>query len=427
MVKLTETEQAMLDGEMGRFKQVALQKIIEYAQVLGAEALCPVTKATVYLGAHPYLDVVGTDDYDEIFSKMLLCSGETIPLGEFDSHCTCQTCVAPCDQYVYEPLGLTKRFFEKNSRFLALTRDAGVSIAGSCTPYLTGWLPLYGEHFVTTESSNVIMCNAVLGACGNSDGLEAAAWSAICGRTPLWGNHIRANRLGTHVFYIDCPSESALDWDIIGYTLGKMLPPHAIPILAGDFARPDLVKLKQCFASLATTSGAEMCHIVGITPEAVTLEMALGGRVPKGVFHITQADYDRSMALLCDTGSGPVDFITLGCPHYSLEEVREAALYLKDKQVKKGVRLMLWTDMSTKAMADANGFTAHIEKAGAYLLTSACPLVIGRHCHEGVVGMAMDGAKQAHYIRSETQVPVYYGDKYQCIDAAITGRWEVRR
>ena len=38
MVKLTETEQAILDGEMGRFKQVALQKIIEYAQVLGAEA-----------------------------------------------------------------------------------------------------------------------------------------------------------------------------------------------------------------------------------------------------------------------------------------------------------------------------------------------------------------------------------------------------
>ena len=424
MVKLTEQEQRMLQGEMGLFKQTALKKIVEYAEVLGAEELCEVTKATVYLGAHPYLDVVHSDNYDEIFSKMLLCSDETVPLGEFDSNCTSQTCVAPCDQFVWEPLNLTKELFDKNNYFLSLTRDAGVNIAGSCTPYFTGWLPLYGEHFVTTESSNVLMCNAILGACGNSDGLEAAAWSAICGRTPLWGNHVKENRLGTHVFYIECPSKTSLDWDIIGYTLGKMLPPHAVPVLAGNFARPDIVKLKQCFASLATTSGAEMCHIVGITPEAQTLEMALGGKEPKGVFHITQEDYDRSMSKLCDKGSGPVDFVTLGCPHYSLEEIREVALYLKGKRVKDGVKLMVWTDISTKGMADVNGFTKLIEEAGGYLLTSACPLVIGRSCHEKAVGMAMDGAKQAHYIRSETKVPVYYGDKFRCIDAAVLGRWE---
>lgn len=425
MVKLTDYERKMLDGEFGEFKQKALQNIVTYAEVLGAEELCEVTKATVYLGAHPYLEAVDSDDYNEIFSKMLLTSDETVQVDSFAPGCFCQTCVTPCDQYIYEPLNLTKDFYEKNQEFLEITKEAGVSIVNSCTPYLTGWLPLRGEHFVTTESSNVLMCNAVLGACGNSDGLEAAAWSAICGRTPLWGNHIPGNRYATHRFVIECPSETVIDWDVIGYTVGRKLPPHAVPVLDGPFKRPDIVKLKQCFASMATTSGAEMCHIVGITPEAVTLEMATNGKdVP--TITITQEDYKQSMAMLCDSGSGDVDFITLGCPHYTLEEIRDVALYIKGKQVKPGVRLMIWTDISTKECANVNGYTKMIEDAGAYLLTSACPLVIGAKCHEGVHGMAMDGAKQAHYIRSESSCKVFYGDKFRCIDAAVAGRWEVQ-
>lgn len=423
-VKLTEYEQRMLNGEFGEFKQVALQNIVKYAEVLGAEELCEVTKATVYLGAHPYLDVVNSDNYDEIFSEMLLCSDKTVKIDKFCENCFSQTCVAPCDQYVWEPLNLTEEFYKKNKRYLEITKEAGVSITGSCTPYLIGWIPLKGEHFVTTESSNVLMCNSVFGACGNSDGLEAAAWSAICGRTPKWGNHVMENRKGTHLFKIECQAETAMDWDVIGYTLGKKLPPHAIPVVDGNFKRPNLIKLKQFFASLATTSGAEMCHIVDLTPEAPTLEIAFGGKEPQEVITITQEDFDESMKNLCDAGSGSVDLVILGCPHYTLEEIRNVALYLKDKKVKEGTQLMVWTDYAIKEMANVNGYTEIIEKAGGHILTSGCPLVIGHKCHENSKGMAMDGAKQAHYIRSETDARVYYGTVYECLDAAVAGKWE---
>lgn len=424
MVKLTQYEQEMLNGDYGRFKQKAIDNIVKYAEALGAEELCEVTKATIYLGAHPYLEAADSDDYNKIFSKMYMCTDEVIEMGDFSEGCFCQTCVAPCSQHEFEPLGLTKEFFDKNNEFLNITKEAGVSITGTCTPYLTGWIPLMGEHFVTTESSNVLFSNAVFGACGNSDGIEAAAWSGICGRTPKWGNHIMENRKGTHVFEINCPSETAIDWDVIGYTIGRMLPPHAIPVISGNFKRPDTVRLKQCFAALATTSGGEMCHIVGITPEARTLEMAMGGNEPKQVFNVSQEEYDISMKMLCDEGNGEVDFIVLGCPHYTLEELRDTAKYIKGKKVKDGVFLNIWTDYSTKAMAEENGYLKDIEDAGGHLLTSGCPLVIGHKCHESATGMVMDGAKQAHYIRSETTVPVYYGDRETCIDAAITGKWE---
>jgi len=423
MVRLTDYEQRMFDGEMGPFKQLAIHNIVKYAQVLGASELCEVTKATLFLGAHSYLEVMNSDDYNEIFSEMYMCSDKAMPIGEFDQNCTTQTDVSPCCQYIWEPLNFTKEAYDKNQRYLRIAAESGVSIANSCTPYFTGWIPVMGEHFVTTESSNVLMCNSVFGARGNSDGLEAAVWSAVCGRTPKWGRHVSKNRFGTHVFNIECKAEVETDWDIIGYTIGRMLPFGAIPIISGNFPRPDIVKLKQCFAALATTSGAEICHIVGITPEAPTLEAALGGKEPIKTFTVTQEDYDVSFSKVCDKGSGLVQLVSLGCPHYSLQEIKQAANYLQNNRVAPETKLLIWTDLSIKAMADASGYTKMIEDAGAWLVTSSCPLNV-RKCCEGADGMVFDSAKQAHYLRSESGARIYFGDKYRCIDAAISGRWE---
>lgn len=429
MVKLTEYEQKMFDGEMGPFKQRAIRKIVDYANALGAEELCKVTKATVYFGYHPYLDAVVSEDYDEIFSEMVLCSKETYHLDQFSDEFFSQTCVGPCDHFCYEPINISKEVFEKNRKFLDLTRDAGVSIAGSCTPYLSGWIPLRGEHFVSTESSNILFGNSVYGACANADGLEASAWAAICGRTPLWGNHILENRYATHVVDVQCQSETPLDWDIIGLTLGRLLTDgNARPVLTGNFHRPEINRLKKFFSALATTSGCEICHIVGCTAEAPTLEAALGGHEPQRRLVITQEEFDKSLASVCDQGSADVQMVVLGCPHYTLEEIRDVARMLKGKKVAQGVSLQVWTDMTMQHLAEVNGYAQTIQEAGAHLLNSACPMVCGRTAYDFVkTGFLTDGAKQAHYVHTDLNkknCKVFYGSTQKCVEAAIKGRWE---
>ncbi len=429
MVKLTDYEQRMLAGEMGPFKQRALQKIVDYANALGAEELCTVTKATVYFGYHPYLEAIESDDYDEIFSRMVLCSDKKYKLDQFSTECFSQTCAGPCDHYCHEPINISKEVFDKNRKFLDLTRDAGVSIAGSCTPYLSGWIPLRGEHFVSTESSNILMSNSLFGACGNADGLEASAWSAICGRTPLWGNHILSNRYANVVVDVQCKSETATDWDIMGLTLGRLLvDANCRPVLTGNFHRPDLNKLKRFYASLATTSGCEICHVEGCTAEAPTLEAALAGHEPIRRIVITQEEYDKSFASVCDSGSADVQMIALGCPHYSLEELKNVAELLKGKKVAENVNLQIWTDMAMQQLAVVNGYAAIIEEAGGHLLNSGCPVVCGRTIFDKITtGFATDGAKQAHYLHtdlSSKNCKVFYGDTAKCIEAAIKGRWE---
>lgn len=430
-MKLTPYEQKMLDGEMGPFKQRAIQKIVEYAKALGAEELCVVTKATVYMGYHPYLDAVQSEDYDEIFSKMVLCEhdGKKYKLDQFSDECFTQTCVGPCDHFCYEPVHISKEVFDKNRRFLDLTRDAGVSIVGSCTPYFSGWIPLRGEHFVSTESSNILFCNSVYGACANADGLEASAWAAICGRTPLWGNHIQENRYATHVVEIQCRSETPQDWDVIGHALGRLLTDgNARPVVTGNFTRPDINGIKKFFSSLATTSGCEICHVVGCTAEAPTLKAALAGHEPKKSIVINQEEYDKSLASLCDSGSADIQMVVLGCPHYTLEEIRDVAQILKGKKVADGVSLQIWTDMTMQHLAEVNGYAQIIREAGAYLLNSSCPLVAARTAYDIVkTGFVTDGAKQAHYVHTDLNKKnskVFYGDMKRCVAAAIKGKWE---
>jgi len=427
---LTKYEQKMLEGGMGPFKQRAIQKILDYANALGAGELCVVSKATVYFGYHPYLDAVKSEDYNEIFSKMVLCSDKTYHLGKFSDECFSQTCVGACDHFCHEPLNISKEVFDKNRKFLDLTREAGVSIAGSCTPYLSGWIPLRGEHFVSTESSNILFCNSVYGACANADGLEASAWSAICGRTPLWGNHILENRYATHVIDVQCKSETPLDWDILGHALGRLLTDgNARPVLTGSFHRPEINRLKKFFSSLATTSGCEICHIVGCTAEAPTLEAALAGHEPVARLTLTQGNYDASLAEVCDQGAADVQLVVLGCPHYTLEEIRNAARLLEGKKVAKGVSLQIWTDMTMQHLAEVNGYAQTIRDAGAHLLNSSCPMVAARTTYDVVTsGFAADGAKQAHYVHSDLNsrnCKVFYGSTAKCVDAAIKGRWEV--
>lgn len=424
MIRLTEYEQKMLDGEMGEFKQKALQFIVKYAQVLDAKELCEINRATIFIGAQHYLDCFDTDNYDEIFSKFYLNSDKVIEIGEFDENCFSQTCISAGVTRDCNAVHQTKEFCERNNRFFNITKDAGVSIAHTCTPYYTGWVPLQGEHYVTTESSNVLISNSVFGAYGNSDGIEAAVCSAICGRSPLWGYHLKENRHGTVVFNIQCRSKTEFDWDVIGYMVGKFLPPHANPIISGNFEKPNIHKLRQCFASMATTSGAEICHIVGVTPEARTIEDALGGKEAIAYIDITEKDYADCLEMVCDAGSGPVDLVSVGCPHLALEEIQKIAIYLRNKKVKENVELWIWTSMGVRAMADYNGYTAIIETSGAKLLESSCPVVMKEECHKHAKSMVMNGLKQAHVMRAQTSAKIYCGDILTCIEAAIAGRWE---
>ncbi len=421
-MKLTAYEQEMLDGVHGRLKQVAIENIVNYAKILQAEELCKVTKATIFCGNHPYLAHCKADDFATVFTNMALCRDETIDFNQVAEGCHVQTCVEPCAREDYQIFNQSKDFFERNKYFIEETRKAGVIIAGTCSPYLNGWIPIKGEHFVTTESSMTTIGNSLWGACCNSDGIEAAFWSAICGRTPKWGYHTEEYRKGTHLINIDTKLDSIIDWEILGVAIGSKLPPNANPVLVGDFSEANFNKLRCFLVSLCINSNCRMVHIVGITPEAPTVEAAFGDKPIKDTFTITDAEMIAAYDQCCDKGSDlEVDFVSLGCPHYDIDQIKEVANYLKDKKIKEGLLFILWTVYPIKHMADVNGYTEIIEKAGGHIFTGACPSGMGPTFLEPLKVQVYDSNKHAGNVRSTVNNTVFYTDVKNCLDIAING------
>ena len=134
-------------------------------------------------------------------------------------------------------------------------------------------------------------------------------------------------------------------------------------MLRGRFGSADLIRHKHFGAAAASSGGVEMYHIAGVTPEAPSVEAAFGGRKPLEVISYGVAErrrtYDNLNSKASDT---QVDFVMLGCPHYSLEQIRAACAMLEGKRVSTNCKLWIFTSRAVKAMSDSQGLSKQIAR-----------------------------------------------------------------
>jgi predicted aconitase len=112
----------------------------------------------------------------------------------------------------------------------------------------------------------------------------------------------------------------------------------------------------------------------------------------------------------------------LGCPHYSLDQVKSAARLLAEKRVSENCKLWIFTSYTVRAVADREGYTKIIRDAGGVLLTDTCS-AIGQAVPPGTKVAALDSAKQTHYLPAIMGIEAWFGTTEDCINAALTGRW----
>jgi predicted aconitase len=292
----------------------------------------------------------------------------------------------------------------------------------TCTPYQVGNVPVKGEHCAWMESSAVVYCNSVLGARTNTEGRESTGAASLTGKIPYWGYHLPENRFGTHLVEVEIPTESMMDWGLLGYYVGEIIQDE-IPVLRGQLSQPDLVKLKHFGAAAASSGGVEMYHIPGVTPEAPNVESSFGSRKPLQTLRYGKQErriaYENLNASARDRN---IDFVMLGCPHDSVEQVWQAARLLEGKRLHSGTELWIHTPRALRELADRSGYTKIVEEAGAHILSDSCP-AISRLMPGGTQVVATDSAKQAHYLPAITGVQTWFGSLEDCVQAAITGKW----
>jgi len=166
-----------------------------------------------------------------------------------------------------------------------------------------------------------------------------------------------------------------------------------------------------------------MYHIVGVTPEAASLDRAFGPKKPIETFrygkHEQRSVYDRLNANASDPN---VDFVMLGCPHAAIEQLRDAARLLDGKKVSANCALWIFTSRAVKSQAQHEGLLATLANAGAVLLTDTCS-AFAQALPPGTKVAALDSAKQVHYLPAILGIQAWFGSTTDCINAALTGRW----
>lgn len=421
MVHLARDEQEMLDGKRGRAKQRAMEILVQYAEALGAERFIDTNNVHLLIGFHPYPEVVKVEDGDELASKFLLDTEERIIVDEVKTFNT--THIWAIDLERWPLMGASEELHDLMEAIKTYCMRTGINMTATCTPYQVGNVPTKGEHCAWTESSAVPFCNAVLGARTNTEAAHSAFPIALTGKVPLSGFHLDENRLGDLLIQVETDMNSVMEWYLLGYYAGGRSQ-LAVPVVElGKKMIPNIHMLKGFNCAGASSGGVMMYHIVGVTPEAPTREAAFGGKRTKETLRYGPRERKLTYEKLNSATDHHVDLVNVGCPHYSLEQIRAVAKMLAGKKVHDNVTLWIWTAHQIKSMADRNGYTDIILKAGGQLMTDTCPLNTNLF-PSGTKVVATDSAKHAHYAPAISDKEVWFGSMEECMDAALSGRWE---
>jgi predicted aconitase len=382
-MQLTREEQVMLNGSQGRATQKAMEILTTLGTIYGADRLIPVASVQISGVSYANLGEAGLSFLNE--------------MAEGGGRARVLTTLNPAGMDIenWQALGISAEFAENQQRVLDAFARMNVVTTATCTPYLIGNLPRFGEHIAWAESSAVCYANSVLGARTNREGGPSALAAALTGLTPAYGYHLDEMRQPTMTIEVETSIEENSDFGALGKVMGEQMQSMQgarVPFIRGIDAA-SVENLKSFCASLATYGGVALFHMQGITPE-------VDQSVPAGSeLIITRQEILQARQSMFDAPSSQIDFVSLGCPHLSIKEIARIAELLDGKKVKK--EFWITTARPTKEIADRMGYTAVIEASGAKFAADTCCVVApikGRF-----KALATDSAKACYYAYAKNQ------------------------
>jgi predicted aconitase len=376
-MQLTQEERLMLEGSYGKACRKAMEILVTLGEIYGAERMVPVTSVQIAGVSYDNLGEAGLQFLDEMAEG----GGKARVLTTLNP--------AGMDTENWQVLGISAAFAENQMRVIQAFARMNVITTCTCTPYLSGNVPHFGEHIAWAESSAVCYANSVLGARSNREGGPSALAAALTGATPAYGYHLEQNRAPDVTVQVSARLEGNDDFGVLGKAIGDRLVTAGmkkVPYIRG-VSGASLEALKSLCASIATYGGVALFHMEGVTPEICRVSPH------KDRIEIRQADLDEARQSMISDGAGDADFVTLGCPHLSIKEIARIAELLEGKKVTK--EFWITTARPTKQIADRMGYTQVIEAAGARLAADTCCVVAPIRGRFRV--MVTDSAKACYY------------------------------
>ncbi len=414
-MQLTAEEQAMLRGEHGEAVRRALSYQMEVGAFFGARRFVPITNA------HMMGDVEVMGDAGLAYLREAAATGSrcAVPI----------TTNARCIDFDYvQKLGQDAGEAKKEKDIIALLRDMNVITSDTCINYQTLYQPHLGEHVAWGDTGTVIYANSVFGARSNFESGPAAFAAAITGRTPEYGFHLDARRRGSIVVRVEAELDDLADWGALGRIVGEAHQDYfAVPVFTGFEPQrrraPLADELKHLGCALASYGSMGMFHMVGVTPEAPSVEAALAGNAAAASMTVTRADLDavyRGYAL----GDGSAKLVVFSGPQLSLFEMKSLSERFDGKKVRAGTQVFVTTNCGVKRAAAALGYLARLEAAGVTVLEGVCFYILqnlsAMRVKNGWTNMVSNSAKIVNIIGAHRFNTILRRTQ-DCVDIAVSG------
>ena len=391
---LTKEEEHIYDGERGWANQKCMKILVRLGELFNASKLIPIDSAHVSgisyktLGDSPIEFLKALADADGKTKVRATLNPQSLDTEYLDKR-------------------LPRKIVEKQLTILKQFERMNFTPSLTCTPYYME-RPRPNSHLAWAESSAVVYANSVLGAWTNREGGPSALAAAIIGKTPNYGIHKAENRQPKVLVSVNAQMRNETDFGALGICLGKVLADN-IPEIHG-LHEASKEQLKQLSAALASTGMVNMFQLEQKKTRTNREEM------PK--ISVEAKDIKKTAESLSTAITSKPDLVFIGCPHCSLNEIKQIAQLLKGKKVKAG--LEFWVCTSRHAKELARDSVEQIERSGGHVLAGVCTVVSWTETL-GIKTIMTNSAKTAYYAPTLNRAETILAPLEDCIKAATRG------
>jgi len=407
---LSPRDESMLGGDFGPAAKMAMTILVRMAEVSQARELLDITGA--HIDSTVYIGEAGLE-----FAERLANLGAKVTVPTTLN-------VSGLDEYHWQEWAVSIDWAEKAHRQMIAYQSMGTIPTWTCAPYQTELRPAFGQQIAWGESNAIVFANSVLGARTERYPDLFDICCAIAGRAPAIGLHLEENRGGQLLLTLRGIPTSLQERDDFYPVLGNLVGKEAldkIPIIEGMTVNPSEDQLKAFGAATASSGGVAMFHMVGVTPEAPTLQSALHDRPPERVMEITMDDLRRSRRDLNHTESESLDMVVLGSPHFSLDEYKRLAPMVAGQRKHTDVKFLVTSSRAMTQLADHAGLLTTLREFGAQITVDTCILTSPMLPPE-IHNLMTNSAKFAYYAPGLLGKTIAFGSLQDCVDSAVAGK-----
>lgn len=409
-LSLSNRDHEMLRGDHGPATKMAMSILVRMAEVAGAKELLSISGAhidsTVYIG-----------DAGLELAERLAGLGAKVSVPTTLN-------VSGLDEHHWREWAVPSEWARQAYRQMVAYQSMGTIPTWTCAPYQLETKPSFGQQIAWGESNAIVFANSVIGARTERYPDLFDICCAITGRAPAIGLHLTENRAGQILFrLVDVPASlQGRDdfYPVLGNLIGK-LSLDKIPVIEGMEAAPSEDQLKALGAGAASSGGVALFHMIGVTPEAPTLESAFQGRHPVKTIEVTMDALRESRRELTHTDSSELHMVVLGSPHFSLAEFAQLAPLIRGKKKHPNVKFLVTSSRAMTQLAGKVGFLDDLEAFGAQLTVDTCILTSPMLPAE-IKYLMTNSAKFAYYSPGLLGKQISFGSLEDCVRSAAAGR-----